>query len=100
MNILLYRPLIASMGAANHEQPIPRVLSVVGVYCWTDYNRLDRSTTLVAGAFSDDVILYWYPIFGSVLTSFMISIKFMSGIRFCWTFRSLKVQSLKCSRER
>ena len=39
------------MGAANREQPIPRVLSVVGMNCWTDYNRLDRSTAVIAGAY-------------------------------------------------
>ena len=43
--------LIGSMGAANWEQPIPRVLSVVGRYCWTDYNRLDKSATVIPGAY-------------------------------------------------
>ena len=42
---------MGSMGAANWEQPIPRVLSVVGMYCWTGYSRLDMSTTLVASAY-------------------------------------------------
>ena len=60
--------LIGSTGAAKQEHPTPRALSVVGMYCWSDY---DRSTTLMAGAYacwslcnadSDDVVFFsiWF----------------------------------------